>query len=139
MTCRPCGERCSSRPSSIHFTHRTLPLQLCPPRCHRHPFTSLPAVPHSSFRLHHPSPGLHTQHLFSYSSSCPSLHPPVPTLTTALVRHPAVDKATPPPPLLHYILSNKPERTNISSPHKLPLPLKPSLHLALSYVSDDSG
>lgn len=74
----------------------------------------------------------------------PQLSPPM------LRRHPAVDKACmhvsvlnqthgfsllSPPLRNYYILSNKPERTNISSLQKLPLALKPYFHLPLTYDS----
>lgn len=72
--------------------------------------------------------------LSSPTSRLPSAHSPcsAPTLTVGRsggvllsIKQWLVALGTPPPPRLHYILSNKPERTNVSSPKYCPYLLNP--------------
>ena len=112
---------CTAPPSLRPFAHLALPLQLCRRRRHPNPFTSHPAVLHSSFPLQpHLLPPLHTGPLFGAHFNCRSSGGVLLSIKQWLVA-----LATPPPPRLHYILSNKPERTNVSSPKYCPYLLKP--------------
>lgn len=95
----------------------SLPSWLCWQGRHPHPFTLHPAVHLGSFLCQRPP----LLWVWLFGKACLE--------NVFLLNRRAF---TPPPPRLCYILSNKPERTNISSLQILPLALKPHFNLGIN-------